>query len=200
LSTAFLYLYDRGEGAGINPILNSFFGFMPRSIFPNKPHPSTLDGDDILSQGMYIIYREIHGGNSASMVEFSTGGHFYWEFGLIGVFVLSIISGMYMALCVKFFSKLGLFSIPLMYAVFKPTGYVEPKMWVSDILMQIYQIIIPLIFLIVCIILVDYTFAHGKKYLKFFLQPNCSIRQSKLFLLVLCTNYYDKIVFNFIFF
>ena len=40
-----------------------------------------------------------------------------------------------------------------------------------------------------------YTFAHGKKYLKFFLQPNCSIRQSKLKLLVLCTTYHDIVVF-----
>jgi hypothetical protein len=196
MSTAFFNLYDRGEGAGINPIYHSLFGFIPRSIFPEKPHPSTVDGDNIRSQGMYIIYREIHGVNSASMVEFSTGAHSYWEFGLVGVIVLSIISGIYMALCVRFFSKLGLASIPLMYAVFKPTGYVEPKMWVSDIIMQIYQIIIPLTFLIVCIVLVDYTFRHGKKYLKYFLQPNCSIRQNELKLIVLCTNYYDKIVFN----
>jgi len=195
MSTAFLNLYDRGEGAGINPILNSFYGFMPRSIFPNKPHPSTLDGNDIRSQGMYIIYREIHGIQSASMVEFSTGGHFYWEFGFVGVFVLSIISGMYMAFCVKFFSKLGIVSIPLMYAVFKPTGYVEPKIWVSDIIMQIYQIIIPLTFLIVCLILLDNTITHSKKYLIYFLQPNCYIRHSKLKLLVLCTTCHDIVVF-----
>jgi hypothetical protein len=195
MSTAFLNLYDRGEGAGINPIYNSLFGFLPRSIFPGKPHPNTVDGDNIRSQGMFIIYREIHGANSMSMVEFSTGGHYYWEFGLVGVFVLSIISGMYMAFCVKFFSTLGLVSIPLMYAVFKPTGYVEPKIWVSDIIMQIYQIVIPLIFLIVCLILFDNTITHCKKYLIYFLQPNCSIRHSKLKLLVLCTTCHDIVVF-----
>jgi hypothetical protein len=195
MSTAFINLYDRGEGAGINPIYNSSFGFIPRLIFPDKPHPSTVDGDNIRSQGMFIIYSYIHGSNSMSMVEFSTGGHFYWEFGLIGVFLLSIISGIYMALCVKLFSKLGLVAIPLMYAVFKPTGYVEPKMWVSDIIMQIYQIIIPLTFLIVCLILFDNTKTHIKKYLIYFLQPNCSIRHSKLKLLVQCTTCHDIVVF-----
>jgi len=111
---------------------------------------------------------------------------------LVGVFVLSIISGMYMALCVKLFSKLGLAAIPLMYAVFKPTGYVEPKMWVSDIIMQIYQIIIPLTFLIVCLILFDNIITHSKGYLIYFLQPKCSIRESKLKLIILSVTYYDN--------
>jgi hypothetical protein len=137
-------------------------GALPRVVYPDKPHPSTLIGDDIYSQGMYIIYREIHGYNTYSMVEFPTGAHFYWEFGIIGVLTLSAISGLYVALCANFFSKLGLVAIPLMVAIFKPWGYVDPKIWVSDIAMQIYQIILPLITLIFIVRFVRY----GVKFLK----------------------------------
>jgi len=151
LGTSFIRLYDRGEGAGLNPIRNSLKGFLPRSINPDKPHPSTLDGDDIYSMGMYIIYREIYGYDTFSMVEFPTGAHFYWEFGILGVFIFSAISGLYVALCAHFFAKLGVVALPLMVAIFKPWGYVDPKIWVSDIAMQIYQIVLPLI-LLVCII------------------------------------------------
>lgn len=148
MGTVFLKLYNKGESAGFNPIKHSLMGFMPRSLSPDKPIPSTLDGDDIYSQGMYIVSREINGYNTFSMVEFPTGAHFYWEFGFIGVIILSAISGLYVALCTHFFSKIGIIAIPLIIAIFKPWGYVEPKIWVSDIAMQIYQIILPLIFLV----------------------------------------------------
>ena len=95
-----------------HPILNSLYGFIPRSMFPNKPHPSTVDGNDIRSQGMYVIYREIYGINTFSMVEFSTGGHFFWEFGWVGIFVMSIISGMYIpVIFVSSLQRLTQFSI-----------------------------------------------------------------------------------------
>lgn len=156
MGTAFLNLHDRGETAGFNPIKHSLMGFLPRSINPNKPVPSTLDAEDIYSMGMYIIYREIHGYNTYSMVEFPTGAHFYWEFGIIGVLVLSAISGLYVAFCAHFFSKLGMVAIPLMVAIFKPWGYVDPKIWVSDIALQIYQIILPIVFLVLIVRIVRY--------------------------------------------
>jgi len=142
IGTGFLVMYDEGLRAGINPIKNSLAGFLPRSVDPNKPHPSTLDGQDFFSQGMYLIMAKVEG-NPTSMVEFPTGCHFYWEFGIFGVIVLSIISGIYIGICFMFFKNLGLISIPLMLATFKPWGYVDPKIWVSDIAMQLYQIIIP---------------------------------------------------------
>ncbi|HIH12405.1 TPA: hypothetical protein HA242_01655 [Candidatus Woesearchaeota archaeon] len=148
IGTAFIGLYDRGEAAGINPIKHSLMGFLPRSINPNKPVPSTLVADDIFSMGMYIIYREIYGYDTYNMVEFPTGAHFYWEFGMPGVIVLSAVSGLYIALCAYFFSKLGMVALPLIVSVFKPWGFVDPKIWVSDIAMQLYQIILPLMLLI----------------------------------------------------
>lgn len=147
-STGFIKMYERGEGAGINPIKNSLLGFLPRSLSPDKPIPSTRDGDDMYSQGMYLIDREIDGHTSMSMTEFSTGGHSYWEMGWFGVLILNFISGLYIAICAFYFQRLGAIAIPLMVALFKPWGYVDPKIWVSDIVMQIYQIIIPILVLI----------------------------------------------------
>ena len=144
-STKFIDMYDRGDGAGINPIRNSLLGFLPRSISPNKPIPSTKDGDDYYSQGMFLIYHEVFGEGSESMVEFSTGGHAYWEFGWLGVLALSTISGMYIGLCLYYFQKLSFLAIPLIVMTFKPWGYVDPKIWVSDIILQIYQLILPFI-------------------------------------------------------
>jgi len=153
-STKFIDMYDRGDGAGINPIRNSFLGFLPRTISPNKPIPSTLDGDDYYSQGMFLIYSEVFGADSASMVEFSTGGHAYWEFGWLGVVVLGTISGMYIGLCLYYFQKISFLAIPLLMATFKPWGYVDPKIWVSDIILQIYQLILPFILIFIFYIVV----------------------------------------------
>lgn len=146
-STAFIVMYNRGDGAGINPIKNSLLGFMPRKFWPDKPYPSTLNGDDVYSQGMYLIDREILGYERGSMCEFCTGAHFYWEFGFMGVIVLSAISGIYITLCAHYFVKMGSMALPLMVVIFKPWGYVEPKIWVSEIAFQLYTIIIPLLVL-----------------------------------------------------
>jgi hypothetical protein len=172
MGTAFINLYERGEAAGFNPIKHSLMGFLPRVVNPDKPHPSTLFGDDIYSQGMHIIYREIHGYNTFNMVEFPTGAHFYWEFGIIGVLILSAISGLYVALCANFFSKLGLVAIPLMVAIFKPWGYVDPKIWVSDIAMQVYQIILPLVSLIFIVRFVRYGVKFLKQVTAYSVKPN----------------------------
>ena len=146
IGTAFIQLYDETP-AGINPIKNSLLGFLPRSINENKPYPSTLDGNNEFSLGMYLICKKIYGTESL-MVEFPTGAHFYWEFGIFGIVVLSFISGIYIATCIKLWSRMGLIAIPFLITLFKPFGYMDPKIWVSDIAMQLYQIIIPILFIL----------------------------------------------------
>jgi hypothetical protein len=143
MGTKFYDMYDRGDSAGLNPIKHSFFGFLPRFIEPDKPIPSTLIPDDIYSQGMYLISRETNGYDTHSMTEFPTGAHFYWEFGLTGVAILSVLSAIYISIAIKIFSRFGLASIPLVLATLKPWGYMEPKIWISDAVMQFYQLIIP---------------------------------------------------------
>jgi hypothetical protein len=44
---------------------------------------------------------------------------------------------------IRLFSRFGLAAIPLLLATFKPWGYMEPKIWISDAVMQVYQIILP---------------------------------------------------------
>lgn len=155
LSTSFIKMYDRGDAAGINPIRNSALGFLPRSLNQDKPHPSTLDGNDRYSQGMYLIYREIYGYKYLNMSEFSSGAHAYWEFGWIGVFMLPVISGVYVLLCTVYFQRFGVIGLAFLIGTFKPWGYVDPKMWVSDIIMQIYQMILPIICIHFLIILIQ---------------------------------------------
>jgi len=94
---------------------------------------------------MYMIYREVYGYDTYSMTEFSSGGHAYWELGALGVIILPLISGIYIGLCIYYFQRFGIASLALMMTVFKPFGYVDPKIWVADIAMQLFQIIAPLI-------------------------------------------------------
>jgi len=82
---------------------------------------------------------------------------------LAGVFFLSAISGIYIALCANWFSRFGIVALPLMIAIFKPWGYMDPKIWVSDIAMQIYQIILPLIALFFAVQLMRYVLMMFKK-------------------------------------
>ena len=151
MSIAFIKMYDRGDDAGINPILHSTLGFLPRYLAPDKPHPSTLYPNDIYSQGMYLIYKETYGYDTGSMVEPNSGAHAYWEFGWLGVAILPFLTASYIALFSYYSQYFGIASLPLIMATFKPFGYVDPKIWFSDVIMQLYQICLP--FLLLAIVL-----------------------------------------------
>ncbi|EKO3813569.1 hypothetical protein NTH32_000294 [Vibrio harveyi] len=148
IGSAFIDMYERGEGANGAPIINSALAVLPRVLNPEKPIPNTLNGDDLYSQGMYLIFREVYGYNTFQMVEFPTGGHFYWQFGYLGVVLLSLISGMYILASVIFYSRFGIVGIAFLFAAFKPWGYVDTKIWVSDIVLQSYQVVLPTLVLV----------------------------------------------------
>ncbi|EOB4246805.1 hypothetical protein ACIL2N_002632 [Vibrio metschnikovii] len=148
IGSAFIDMYERGESANGAPIINSALAFLPRALNPEKPIPNTLNGDDLYSQGMYLIFREVYGYNTFQMVEFPTGGHFYWQFGYLGVVLLSLISGIYILGSVIFYSRFGIVGIAFLFAAFKPWGYVDTKIWVSDIVLQSYQVVLPILVLV----------------------------------------------------
>ncbi len=148
IGSAYINMYERGDSGDGMPIVNSALAFLPRSINPDKPYPNAFDGNDLYSQGMYLISREIHGPGTFMMVEFPTGGNFYWQFGYIGVVALSFLSGLYILLSILLYSRLGIVGVAFVFACFKPWGYVDPKIWVSDIVLQSYQILLPSLFLI----------------------------------------------------
>lgn len=149
-STGFFRMAERGEIAGLNPVLNSLYSPIPRVFMPDKPVPCSSDGD-LYSMGMYKTQAEITNIDT-NMVEFSTAAHAYWELYGLGVVLYSIIPAFYVFFSIKLFRKFGFIGLPLFLCVFKPWGYNDPKIWVSEIVLQISQIIIPvLVLLFVCI-------------------------------------------------
>ena len=74
------------------------------------------------------------------MSEFSTGAHFYWEFGWFS-FLFSIISSVYLFCALKFNATFGIAAIPLTIAVMKPWGYMDLKIWTAEAILQVYQML-----------------------------------------------------------
>ncbi len=139
-SVGFIRMTERGYYAGLNPVINSFYSPIPRSIMPDKPVPCSANGD-LYSMGMYLCVSEIvH--DSYSMVEFSTAAHSYWEIGVLGLLLYSAIPAFYIFFSIKFFRKFDLLGPCFFFSVLKPWGYNDPKIWVSEIIMQIPQIIL----------------------------------------------------------
>lgn len=143
-SVGFFRMYSKGESAGLNPIINSMYSPIPRRFMPDKPVPCSVDGDEY-GTGMYKTYAEIIPG-SYSMTEFSTAAHAYWELGLLGIILFSVIPAVYVFLSIKLFRQFDLLGPCFFLAIFKPWGYNEPKMWVSDIILQLSQIILVSLF------------------------------------------------------
>lgn len=147
-STGFIKMYDRGFDGGWSPIVNSTLGVLPRSFNPEKPHPSTLDGDDIYSQGMYLTVRELTG-ITTNMAEFSVGAQSYWEIGTSGLFVYASFSSFIVTLFLWFYRKLGtLCAFTLLIVLSKPFGYVEVKVWPSELIFHFYSKFLPLAFVV----------------------------------------------------
>lgn len=137
--------------AGLQPILSSLYAPLPRSFFPDKPIPGSI-GDDKYSMGMYLINADMRG-EWWNMTEFFSSAHAYWEFGVLGVVIITIFSAFYISILSIVFLRVGIFGIPLILLFFKPWGYNEPKIWMYEIPLQIFQYIIPAISIMVIIII-----------------------------------------------
>ena len=145
-STGFYRMVDRGYMAGWNPILNSLYSPIPRSLMEDKPVPCSVDGD-LYSMGMYKTQAEITHIDT-NMVEFSTAAHAYWELHILGLILFSIIPAIYVFLSIKLFRQFALLAPCFLMVVFKPWGYNDPKIWVSEIFLQLSQVIIPTLFIL----------------------------------------------------
>jgi hypothetical protein len=147
-SSNFFPIVEREGFIYFDAITSSLMGFLPRSVFENKPHPSAPIGDDGYSAGMYRIMAESEGPDSISMVELNSAAHGYWEFGYFGAILFPLISVVYLLLASKFFHFLG----PIVPSIFyissiKPIGFFDPRIWLADIVMQVYQVLIPMLVL-----------------------------------------------------
>ena len=139
-SVGFLRMVDRGYYAGLNPIINSSYSPIPRRFFPDKPVPCSAEGD-LYSMGMYLCSNEITK-IETNMVEFSTAAHAYWELSFWGLVLFSIIPAIYVYFSIRLFRKFGLLGPCFFMAIMKPWGYNDPKIWVSDIVLQLSQVIL----------------------------------------------------------
>ena len=80
--------------------------------------------------------------NPYSMCESATASQAYWELDLFGVVLFSILPAIYVYFSIILFSTYGLIAFPLFYCIFK-WEYLEPKLWISAIVLQIFQINFP---------------------------------------------------------
>ena len=143
MSSKFFELSDRTGHVGFIPFWNSLVGIIPRSLWKDKPVPSTYTGTDLKDQAMYLIYEESMGRPSSSMVEFSVAGHYFWELNVFGVIVLAVVSGLYSKI-VLISTNDNIIGLSAIISTMKPWGFMDPKIWISDIPLQIYQVFVPL--------------------------------------------------------
>ena len=141
----YVRLYKQGKSAGLNPIINSLYAPVPRSLFKDKPVACSYDGTKE-GQGMYMATAAASKFVNIGMTEPATGAHAYWEIGLLGIVLFSIISALYVMLCMSSFRGFGMLAVPLFMVIFK-LEYLEPKLWVSCIILQLVQVNIPAFFL-----------------------------------------------------
>ena len=141
MSVAFLRRGLNDNFAGIKPFLSSLYAPLPRTFFPKKPIPGSI-GEDKYSMGGYLIMSDLRG-QWWNMTEFLTSAHAYWEFGILGLIIITIISVLYISMIARYLLKLHVLGIPIMLLFFKPWGYNEPKIWLYEIPLQIFQYIIP---------------------------------------------------------
>jgi hypothetical protein len=139
-AVAFVRMWDRGDGAYLKPIVNSLYAPLPRVFFPDKPWPTSRDGDQYTS-GMYLIVTELTHHENYSMTEFLTGAHAYWEYGWVGVVALSALAALYAMAATGVARQLGFAGPPMLVFFFKPWGYNTPKLWISDAIIELTQII-----------------------------------------------------------
>ena len=139
MSVGYMRMYDKGRDAGINPLLNSLY-ILPRSWILNKPIPGSIDGTK-LGVGMRLMHNEMRG-TKWNMSGFFTGLHSYWEFGISGVFFISIIAGVYSAIVLRVVGNFTYLGLPLIIALYD-TWWQMPKLWLSEISVQLFTVLIP---------------------------------------------------------
>jgi hypothetical protein len=139
------YRLVKKEGyVGLNCIMNSFYTFVPSVIYGNdKPVSTSSDGTES-GMGMYKCMNAVNG--SSSMTGFFTSAHAYWELGIFGVILFSIIPAMFAYHSIRLFRKLDIIGLSMYISLFAK-GFFEIKLWVSLIVMQFAQVILPVLLL-----------------------------------------------------
>jgi hypothetical protein len=155
-AVGFVRMYDRGYKAGFQTEMNSLYSFLPRQIVgENKPVSGSINGTES-GMGMYASYNEITGIDTV-MSDFYVAGHYYWQFGILGVILLSIIASAYSFIMMLFSSKYSYVGHAFWLVTFKPF-WLLPKLWFSEILIMISTTILPTIFLLLLLRIIYFLF------------------------------------------
>jgi hypothetical protein len=128
------------------PIVNTFYVFAPRAFFNvDKPYPDSYNGEEY-GMGMYVCVDEVD--HKIYMTDFYASSHYFWQFGFIGVIVLSIISTFYIIFVLLLSRKMHSI-IKLLFIIFalKPFYFI-PQFTFSDIVLMIVTKIIPFLILL----------------------------------------------------
>jgi hypothetical protein len=140
-SVGYLRMVERGFYAGLNPIKNSLFAFLPRTFYKDKPQPGSVDGKKY-GIGMYLMHKEVTG-SWWLMSGFFTGLHYYWEGGILFLIIGSLFAGIYFGALLLFVNKISHLSLPFLMIVFD-TWWQMPKLWISEIILHTVTFIGPL--------------------------------------------------------
>lgn len=140
-TVGFLRIGLRNEFVYFNPILNSFYAFLPRQLINrSKPFSGSADGNE-KTMGMYVCYNEITG-SDISMTDFFVSGHYFWELGWLGVLLFSFIAALYNIIIIFFARNFGYFGVALLLLSFMPFSFLT-KQSMSQIIIMIPTIILP---------------------------------------------------------
>lgn len=150
VSSGYIRWVDRYGYVGFAPVLNSFVSIVPREFWSEKPEPGSYDGH-VYGKGMYIVHRMTYG-NEKNMSGFYTGLHEYWQFGIMGILLFSLVAGFlqYFVLVKLFsFGEPGMLIIIAAYSIW----WQMPKLWLSEVILHLFTIYLPIfIFYIVILI------------------------------------------------
>jgi len=145
-AVGFVRMYDKGIAATFNTEKNSLYSFLPRQIVgEDKPVSGSFNGKNE-GMGMFASYNEITGVDNV-MSDFYVSGHYYWQFGLIGVIILSIVSALYSGLMLLYVSRFNYLGHVLWITSFKPF-WLLPKLWLSENIILVSTVLLPSLFLI----------------------------------------------------
>jgi hypothetical protein len=139
-SVGYVRMYDKGESAGFLPLINSLH-LLPRSFFPEKPTPGSVDGTE-LGMGIRLMHYELVG-SLWNMSGFFTGLHSYWEHGLLGVIITSVLVGVYSAILLILFGNMIYVGLPLIIIMNDTWWWALPKLWSYEVSIQLFNILIP---------------------------------------------------------
>ena len=140
VSVGFLRLHSRGESGGWTSASNSLNAVFPRAWWPDKPVSGSSDGTKF-GAAVYLVHGEIYN-QPENMSEVYSGPLEFWEFGVFGLALGTLISAAFWIMLLRWSSTNGVIGGALLLAV-ENVNLFTPKIWVSEIVIVLITMVIP---------------------------------------------------------